>query len=153
MLYELYKNIFKLARKDREYLYSNFDDIVSSFEAEEDEKVEAKNHVFKTVCASGLHDPETPNEMCKLIELLEKFVKIDENYNHENVSIFINPMYSGAKKVLIRPCKIVGLMRKLDRLSRRLKRQGLEEEEIKEIKKSFHGHLCEIKNRLKSSAK
>jgi len=162
MLYNLYKSIYSLSRKNKEFLHHSFNDIVASIQREENKErivvartkkeakiIDAKNNVFKQVVAGGLHDPETPEEMCKLIDLLEKFVEIDNNISHDNISIFINPMSMGSKKVMIRPCRIVGLMRKLDRLSRRYKKEMCSEEsDLSEISNSFKNNLGEIKSRL-----
>lgn len=161
MLYNLYKSIYELNREQKEYLHGSFSEVISAIvddrgkvvvarNVKEAKLIVAKNNVFKEVVAGGLHDPETPEEMGKLIDLLEKFVGIDNNISNDNIGVFINPMSMGAKKITIRPCRIVGLMRKLDRLSRKYKREmGNEGDGLVLIRQDFDGNIGEIKTRLK----
>ena len=59
-------------------------------------------------------------------------------------------MSLGARKITLRPCKIVGLMRKLDRLSRRYKAEKKSEgTNLESTKADFNNSLLEIKERLK----
>jgi hypothetical protein len=161
MLYNLYKNIYELNRNKKEYLLNNFDNIVESMKNEGDDKivvasniVEAKkvlskNEVFKEVLASGVHDPETPKEMKKLVDLLEKYIRIDDNICHENISVFLSPMSMSSKKINIRPCRLVGLMRRLDRLSRRYNKEKKSgNSSLWKIKEEFKKTVSEIKERL-----
>jgi len=151
MIYELLKKAFKLGRNEKETFISNFDNIVDIIH--EDRKVEnasSRQNVLKTVLARGLYDPETPDEMLGLINLLEKFVGIDNDISHENISIFLKPMVSSAQKIMIRPCKIIGLIRKLDRLSRQYKREKKNESlDVSPIKKEFCDNLGQIKLKIK----
>lgn len=161
MLYSLYKNIYHLDRNEKELLHDSFDGIVSIVSQDdsflktaakikkEAKNVISKNNIFKQVVARGLHDPETPAEMINLIGLMEKFMGIDNDLSHSNLTVFMSPMSFGARKINLRPCKIVGLMRKLDRLSRKYKREkGIEGSDLQEIKQNFNKNLQEIKQRL-----
>jgi len=163
MLYNLYKKVFKLNRSAQEYLHDSFDSIVSAIKSQEGEKIVtaknqreaeriiSKNIIFKEVLAGGLHDPETPEEMSRLIDLMEKFIGIDNNVSHDNIGIFIAPMSMGARKITLRPCKIVGLMRILDRLSRKYKMS--DGNDLILTKSDFDKSLSEIKERLKGIVK
>ena len=160
MLYNLYKSVYLLDRSQKEYLNNSFDDIVASMKDDngkmviasnikEAKIIAAKNNVFKEVLAGGLHDPETPEEMGDLINLLEKFIGIDGNFSRDNIGVFINPMSIGAKKITLRPCKIVGLMRKLDRLSRKFKNNmNCKDCDTESIRQDFNRNLGEVKTRL-----
>jgi hypothetical protein len=151
MNYDLLKKAFKLEKKEKETLLSNFDKFIDIFKEEEKIKnASSRQNVLKTVLARGLHDPETPDEMLGLIDLLEKFVGIDNDISHENISIFLKPMVSSAQKIMIRPCKIIGLIRKLDRLSRQYKREKKNESlEVSPIKEEFCNSLGQIKLKIK----
>jgi len=149
MLYELYKKAYSLNYNQKNFLFERFDDILVLLGQNEQKEAEKQGFVKE---ARGSHDPETVEDMKKLINLLEKFLSIDRNLSYDNISVFMQPMSSGAKKVTLRPCRIVGLMRKLDRLSRTFKRKNKSfgPKELMEIEKEFFSNLNRIKERLSS---
>ena len=155
MLYNLYKKAFNLNREQKEFLFNNLDIIIDGFK-EQDRKLNAASRytVLKTVVARGLHDPETPEEMLGLVTLLEKFIGIDNNISNDNISLFLKPMSSGSQKIMIRPCKVVGLIKKLDRLSRQFKLNKKNNDiDDNPARSEFQQHIDLIKERLMSPRK
>ncbi len=140
--YDLYKKAFVLNTEQKEYLVNSLDNIISVFK--EEEVLGLKKEAIKKE-ASGSHDPETIEDMKKLLNLFEKYLSFDQNLSYSNVSIFLHPLSSGSKKVSLRPCKIVGLMRKLDQLSRMILREDIDKNMVK---KEFFSNLNKIKKRL-----
>lgn len=147
MKYELFKKAFNLTRYQKETIYNNFDNIINGFnEQERALNVSSRKTVLKTVLARGLHDPETPEEMFGLVDLLENFIRIDDNISHENISIFLKPMSHSSQKIMLRPCKIIGLIKNLDRLSRQYKKD--KDNKILDLNptiKEFNENLNKIK--------
>jgi len=150
MLYSLYKKAFRLSREQKEFLFENLASLKEGF-SEQDRKLNAESRrtVLRTVVARGLHDPETPEEMFGLVCLLEKFVGIDNDISHDNISLFLKPMSSGSQKITIRPCKVVGLIKKLDRLSRKYKQEKKNNDiDDNPPRSEFQDHINLIKERL-----
>jgi len=149
MLYTLFKKSYNLGRKQKEFLLDNLDAIVAGF-GEQEIKLNASSRrtVLRTVVARGLHDPETPEEMLGLVNLLEKFIGVDNNFSHDNISLFLKPMSMGSQKIMIRPCRIVGLIKKLDRLSRKYKKNRKNNMiDDNPSREEFQQHLNSIKER------
>jgi hypothetical protein len=113
-----------------------------------------------------VYDPETPENMLKVVDLIEKFLKSDNDISHDSMSIFLYPLSRGAKRIGLRPFKLVGLTndlwglcRKYDScLTGRTKSPSLEKEEVEasvenaetpaSIRKIFKKKLSNIKARL-----
>lgn len=160
MLYDIYKLIYQASREKKEHIYNHFDEILSVIQLEGNIKESAyvnnikearilnsKENVFREITARGLHDPETEEEMKKLVSLLEKFLGIDGDISLDNIGVFMKPMGFGARKITLRPCRLVGLVRHLEKLARRFKNSE-DPDEKTEIKKEFNKILVEVKDRL-----
>jgi len=155
MLYNLYKKAFSLDAKNKKFLLKNFKKIKDIF-SEEDVLYPEENRsgLFEEMTvaslkkeARGIHDPETMEDMLKLVESLEKHIKIDNDISYENISVFINPLLKGSKKIMIRPCRAVGLINKIHNLSRKFNKKN---EDKNKIRKDFFGNIKTIKIRLSS---
>lgn len=94
------------------------------------------------------YDPETVDEMLKLVGLLEKFISIDDDISYDNICIFMRPLSGSSKKLVLRPNKLVGLSRKMESLSRQYQKNKENQELQLQIKDDFNNNLCEFKNRL-----
>lgn len=145
--YDAMKIVFSMPREYKEFLFNNWDPVIREINSE-------LNSMEKT---SGLkkqaknHNPETSEEMNNLLELMEKFVSIDDNISYNNISVFINPMSLGSKKITIRPFRIVGLIRKLGRLSRKYEKileTDPKSKELKDIKSDFFSIIERIRDKL-----
>lgn len=101
--------------------------------------------------AKRLYDPETTEELGDLIILLEKNISVDGDLSFDSLSVFLIPLLRGSQRVGLKSQKIVGLMKKLCRLSRkyqRVKQRQMSHKEKHEVRKDFSDCLKEIKSRL-----
>jgi hypothetical protein len=139
-LYELYKNVFTLSRGDKEDFYRvDLDDIKTACE---------KTSMVRT--AAGVHDPEKHEDVVRLIDGLEKFIEIDGDISIDSVSVFLAPLSHSAKKLIFRPCQLVGLTQRLYNLAREFKRERDTDlpDVIESIRIDFYNCLQTIKNRV-----
>jgi hypothetical protein len=91
ILFDLYKKVYALNRNDKEYLFDNIDNIMTEIKTAESE------NIIKT--ASGIHDPETIEDLKHLIEKMEKYISIDNDLSLDSLSVlFIH--YFPAQKSL-----------------------------------------------------
>ena len=115
-----------------------------------------------------LYDPETPEQMLKIIDLIDKFINLDEDISYDNMCIFLFPLSRGAQRVALRPMRLIGLTkalwslcRKHDRIKNRMKMEqsALEVEgaqtepinsisELDEVKSSFRKKISSIRERI-----
>lgn len=113
------------------------------------------------VKVASLYDPETPQQMLNLISLVEKFTNIDDDFSHDSLSVFLYPLSRGAKRVAMRPAKVVGLTKELWALSRQFdrlrnsKNDNIDAEGSIDknagmdlIKKDFRDRISTIKNKI-----
>jgi len=177
MLYDLMKRAYRLNREDKEFLHENWDKIVVALRRKKKKKKDiieledklpkeyeyleqgdnvepspreiyfSKKILEKKVQAQRLHDPETPEQMINLISVMEKFINADDNRGYNQLCLFLSPLSSGAKKLVLRPYRLVGLIRKLEKLSRQFDRT----EKTPELCDNFCNCLDSIKQRLSSS--
>lgn len=70
-----------------------------------------------------IFDPETDEQMCHLLGLLEKFISVDNDISYDNVSVFLHPLSRGVKKISLRPYRMIGLVKELERLSKQFGRE------------------------------
>jgi len=113
-----------------------------------------KNQEIKITIANKVFDPETSEQMIKLVNLMEKFISLDHDVSYKNLCLFVNPLSYGSKKILIRPHKVVGLIRKLENITRGFERalkSENKERETQEVRQRFFNCLNEIKQRLSTS--
>jgi len=147
MLYNLYKKIYALSFENKKYLLNNFDDIVKTLNSDD---LGIKKEALKKEAYSGsCHDPETPDEMLKLLDLLEKFVRMDSNISYDNLSVFLHPLMYSSRKNSIKPCKVVGLIRKLYSLSKILNQKNMNMIDVHDNKINFMNTLKETKNKIR----
>ena len=191
------KLAYSLDRKEKEYLYENFDQILKisvnleveniveslkkkkkpvTIPVEEDNKInpdEDKNKVLynddlwesaplkeesssvaeNMIKTSNLHDPETSEQLVKLIELMEKYLGIEDDISYDNISVFIHPLLNGARKLIVKQYKIMGITRRLHTLSkkyRKYKSSGASKRELDRMKKEFRNLLLNLKKKLNS---
>lgn len=117
---------------------------------------------------AAIYDPDTADQLLKIVDLIEKFFKIDKDMSYDNMCIFLSPLSRGAKRSPLRPLKLVGLTRDLFRLCRkhdRLKKvmemeqsalgiEGMQTEpvnsisELDEVQASFRDKLSKIRKRV-----
>lgn len=112
------------------------------------------NQKSKRTIASKVFDPETSEQMIKLVNLMEKFISLDHDVSYKNLCLFVNPLSYGSKKILIRPHKVVGLIRKLENITRcfeRALKSENKEREVQEVRQRFFDCLREIKQRLSNT--
>jgi hypothetical protein len=160
MIYELCKKAYHLDAKKKKYLLKNFKKIREILNNEDVlYPEENRSGLFEeTTIASlkkearGTHDPETSEDMLKLLESLEKHVGIDNDISYDNISIFLNPLLKGSKKITLRPCKSVGLVNKIHNLSRSFHKNKGRKREQNKIRKDFLENLKTIKTRLSTPA-
>lgn len=108
-----------------------------------------QNEILRTIQASKkLYDPETKEQMLRVIELLEKFIDIDEDISYDNLALFIHPLTRGSTRVMLRPYRVVGLARKLEFLAKHFARQLAKGIENDEMKTQFMDNLQIIRKRL-----
>jgi len=117
-----------------------------------------------------VYDPETPEQMLKVIDLIERFLKIDNDLSCESMGIFLYPLSRGAKRLSLRPFRVVGLTNNLWSLCRKHdscltpkdKSLNLEEGKVEatvqqetpaSIRKIFKNKLAKIKTRLNNKDK
>lgn len=98
--------------------------------------------------AAGMHDPENVDDMHKTLKYLEKFLGLSEDIS--DLSLFINPLSVGSKRILLKPYKLVGMVKRLNSLAREYKREKNTSNHnvLREIRKDFHQTLKSIKDRL-----
>jgi len=112
------------------------------------EEVTVSKKKEELVKQSNVHDPETKEEMLKTLSLLEKFVENDKDFSYDNISIFLHPLSKGSKKRILRPLKVVGLIRKMKNLSKRFNRNLENKNKLKVISKEFLNNLELVKSKL-----
>lgn len=107
---------------------------------------------------SKIYDPETPEQILKIIDLIECICEDDMSY--DSMSIFLYPLSRGASRKMLRPMRLIGiaknlwtLCRKYDRLKGDMKMQSQTEpvnsvSEINEVKKEFKQKLSLIRERI-----
>ncbi len=111
---------------------------------------------------SHLYDPETPKQILNLIGLMERFSSIEDDYSSESMGIFLYPLVRGAKRLAVRPAKIVGLTKELWAMSRQFdkikksKNDNIDVESssvdnsIEDIKRNFRDKIELMKNKIAS---
>lgn len=139
-LYNLYKKIYNSELEKKIYIYDNFEKITSQLNINNFKK-EAK----------GSHDPETIEDIEKLLESLEKHLIIDEDISFSELGVFLHPMSMSVKKITLRPLKIIGMVKILKKLSKKYSKAKKEKDnkKLKEIKKEFISCLNKIKEQIK----
>lgn len=109
----------------------------------------AKTENLRIVVADKLYDPETPAQMLKLLEQMEKYIVLDGNLSYENLCIFLQPLVHGAKKIILRPYRIVGFAKVLEKLSREYERKiGDGQPNKKSVRVNFSRILKRLRERL-----
>jgi hypothetical protein len=106
--------------------------------------------------AGQIHDPETVEEILKLISLMEKFILVDGDLTYDNLCVFIHPLARGSRRIILRPYKIVGLIKIIEKLSRKfkeLKETPRTKTLLNRVEKDFQKYLQEIKKRLAAGEK
>lgn len=143
--FELMKIAKDLDRESKISLLLNWDSVLNRSSSEDI----SQNFIKE----SKLHDPETSDQLIKIIDLLEKFLKADEDISFNNICLFIYPMIIGSKKLTLRPYRIISLVNKLKNLAKTFEkgyRNNRITPELRGIKIEFNNNLKEIKKRLVS---
>jgi len=144
--FDLMKIIKSLDRDSKVSLVQNWDNLLTR--ASSDSVVESLKKESK------LHDPETAEHLIKILDLLEKFLSVDEDISLCNICLFIEPMISGSRKITLRPYRIISLINRLYRLAKRFEREygkgNKVTPELRKIKTEFKDNLKEIRTRLMS---
>jgi len=117
------------------------------------EEVTVSKKKEELVKQSNVHDPETKEEMLKTLSLLEKFIENDKDFSYDNISIFLHPLSKGSKKRVLRPLKVVGLIRKMKNLSKRFNRNLENKNKLRVISKEFLNNLGLVKSKLSHEEK
>jgi hypothetical protein len=99
--------------------------------------------------------------MLNLITLVEKFTAIDDDFSHDNLGVFLYPLSRGARRLAMRPAKVVGLTKELWALSRQFdrlknsKNDNIDAEGSMDknagmdiVKKDFRDKVSIIKNKI-----
>jgi len=172
ILFELYKKAFKLPRDRKEELFNNFPSFVEASVKKKKRKKQIKkildedtrlteednpyppenrNGMFEDRTAilkeaRNTHDPETTKEMSHIIDLMKKFISIDQNISYKNLCIFLNPLLKGSRRVSLKNNRIIGLIYTLHKLSK--KWESANKRNQKEIRVNFFEVLSLIEKRI-----
>jgi len=173
ILFDLYKKVYSLSRDQKENLFDNFQSfVVLSMKNKKKRKqikkildedarltqednpypIENRNGMFEDRTAEilkearSVHDPETTKEMCNIIELMKKFISVDQDLSYENLCIFLNPLLKGSRRVGLQGNRIIGMVYKLHKLSK--KWGTVDKKEKNSIKVHFFQILSEIQKRI-----
>ena len=114
--------------------------------------IEKKANIYTMVKeAAGSHDPETVKDLERIISHLEKFIGVEDNVSIDNLELFIRPLSIGSKRIVLRPYKLVGMVKRLDSLAKEYKRELPEKNHnvLREIRRDFILTLKNIKTKLK----
>lgn len=114
-----------------------------------------------------LYDPETPEHMLKIVDLMLKFMGVDDDMSSESMEIFLYPLSRGAKRVAVRPIRLIGLTKQLWRLCRKFDRLNKDREamrmegtqlepvdsaqELDKVKNEFRQSVSTLRERLRKS--
>jgi len=144
--YEVMKNIYTLPRKYKENLFDNWEDIINTMSS-----LETKDSLRKS---ASTHDPETPEDIIKLIEVIEKLTNIDDDICYCNISIFIQTLLRASRKYHIRPYRVVSIIEQIQRLAKEFE-SGYQKSksmtpELRLKRKEFGSNIKEVKKRLRS---
>jgi len=143
--FNLMKIVYNLDRESKISLFSEWDNIIKKSTSED---------YIGLIKESKLHDPETSEHLVSIIDLLDKFLKVDDDISFKNVCLFIHPMMSGSKKITLRPYRIISLINRLYNLSKRFEKEygSLKKitPELRELKEEFKENTRKIKERLMS---
>jgi len=103
------------------------------------------------VIANRLFDPETIEQMLKLISQMEKHLKIDGDISYENVCVFLQPLINSSQKLVLRPYRLVGITRRMMSLSKKYskaKEINFGKRTLDMLKKEFYKEISECKRHL-----
>lgn len=144
--YEIMKNIYTLPREYKENLFDNWENIIDTLSCLNTKESLKKN--------ASLYDPETPEDIIKLIEVLEKLINIDDDICYCNISIFIHALLRASRKLHIRPYRLVSLIKKIQKLAKEFEFEYQKNKnvtpELRLKRKEFGSNIKEVKRRLRS---
>lgn len=96
------------------------------------------------------YNPENAEELRNLLDLFNKYIKIDRDISYSNIAVFMHPIKESTKKILIRPYKLVGLVHDLNKISRKYEKSLYEKNnlECRRLYNDFLHGLNLLRNKL-----
>lgn len=144
--FELMKFIYSLDRTSKINIIRGWEELLK--------KASSENTIEEFKKEAKLHDPETADHIISIMDLLEKFLKVDDDISFGNICLFIQPMMMGSKKITLRPYRVIGLINRLHNLAKQFEKEYAKHQkvtpELRKIRLDFKKNLKEIKTRLMS---
>jgi len=132
-------------------LPSGYDHLSGEFDSDAYNPTSFSNKDSRIVTANRLFDPETIEQMSKLISLMEKHLRIDGDISYENVCVFLQPLINGSQKLVLRPYRLVGITKRMMTISKKYskaKEIDFGKKTLDMLKKEFNKGISECKQHL-----